>query len=408
MRIRNVLSIAAGLTSLYYLGAVGFLRRGLGRLRSASAGAQGGNRFSVLVAAHNEESSIGTCLDALLRQTLGADRYEIIVADDRSTDRTAAIAAEYASRHTHCRLISIERTAPGAGPKKHALREAMSAARHEIIVYTDADCRVPPTWLETIDRQFAPGVGLVQGVTRYERPPEMGLLFFGLQAVDFLSHGIVAAAAIGAGFPLNSNANNLAFRRDAFDSVNGYGAHARLVSGDDDLLVQRIWRSRRWKLRYMTDPGGAVLTEPTSTLRDVFEQRKRWGSKTVHYSAGQTLFLGGIFLFYLTLALCAIASVASRRARRLFAALVAAKMSGEYILMSPGMRLFNQSHLRAFILPASLLQLPTVIAAIFCGVFGSFEWKKTRYAREVKSKRQQNPTCERSRRETRSVPRSAQ
>ncbi len=382
---------AAGLLAAYYCAAVGFLRRGLMRL--GGAGAPGTYSFSVIIAAHNEEARIGECLSSVLQQTIATDRYEIIVADDRSTDQTASVVEAFASRHVNVRLIPIPETPSGIGPKKHALQTAIAAARNDIIVFTDADCRVLPTWLETIDCHIDERTGLVQGVTRYERPPGMGRLFFGLQALDFLSHGVVAAAAIGAGFPLNSNANNLAFRRTAFEDAGGYGEHSRLISGDDDLLVQRIWKSSRWRIRYMTDPAGAVVTEPTPTMRGVFEQRKRWASKTVHYNRGQTLFLSGIFLFYVMIALSGAAALISRRARRLFILLIAAKISGEYLLMSPGMRLFGQDRLKLFIMPASIIQLPVVIAAILRGIFGRFEWKTAFYAREVRVTKRSERFC---------------
>jgi len=51
--------------------------------------------------------------------------------------------------------------------------------------------------------------------------------------------------------------------------------------------------------------------------------------------------------------------------------------------MLPGTALYNQKQLRKYILPASLLQLPTVLAAVVLGVFGKFSWKGERFKREV-------------------------
>ena len=206
--------------------------------------------------------------------------------------------------HPNLSIITITQTPPGIALKKHAVAQGIAHARNEVIVFTDADCRVLPTWLLALSAHFEPDVGMVQGITNYAYVQGMNKVFFNLQATDFLSHGIVAAAAIGAHFPLNSNANNLAFRKAAFDSVGGYGLAGSVVSGDDDLLVQRISKSNAWKIRFMTDFQGAVETLPASTWKAVFEQRKRWGSKTVHYNIRQVFFLGGIFSFYCLLITC--------------------------------------------------------------------------------------------------------
>lgn len=172
---------------------------------------------------------------------------------------------------------------------------------------------MPTDWLATIDHYFSGTTGLVQGITTYARPDGMNRYFFGLQAMDFLSHGIVAAAAIGGGLPLNSNANNFAFRKNAFNDAGGYGSILqKAVSGDDDLLLQRIAWSGKWSVTFMADAAGAVTTQPVPTLRGVFEQRKRWGSKTINYAPRQAMFLSGVFLFYCCIAASWVAGFSNR------------------------------------------------------------------------------------------------
>lgn len=371
--------IAAGL-SLPYCAAVLFLARGLARIIPASRAGHGSN-FSVVIAAHNEEENISACLTSVLRQTIPASRFEVILVNDRSTDATAKRAEALAETHANLSVINIPSTPSGLSPKKHAVGQGVSAARNEIVVFTDADCTVPDTWLETIDRYFDEHTGLVQGITVYRKAPGMNELFFGLQAVDFLSHGVVAAAAIGAGLPLNSNANNFAFRKAAFQDVNGYGKLGAVISGDDDLLLQRIWRSGVWRIRYMPDASAKVFTLPTPTPGAVFEQRKRWGSKTVYYNPRQVSLLSAVFLFYVGISAFFIGGFVRPLCFALCAGMLFVKILGEATLMEPGTRMFGELPLRAFIMPASLVQLPMVIAAVAAGVFGRFSWKDRRFAR---------------------------
>jgi len=303
-------------------------------------------------------------------------RYEVIVVDDRSTDDTPQILRDAAATHKNLRVVTITETPPGTSPKKHAVTTAIAAAQNEIIVFTDADCVAPPTWLSCINDAFANNsTALVQGITTYSYPTGMNRLFWGLQSVDFLSHGIISAAAITAGLPINSNANNMAFRREAFNEVGGYGKENKVVLGDDDHLLQRVWAHGKG-IAFMTDPAGAVETAPTPTVAALFEQRRRWGSVTVHYKARQIALLSAVFAFYLTIAASAVAAIFfPTDYLPVFISLMLVKLTGELALMIPGTRIFRKKYLRKYILPASIIQLPMVLIAVVSGVFGRFEWK---------------------------------
>jgi hypothetical protein len=94
-------------------------------------------------------------------------------------------------------------------------------------------------------------------------------------------------------------------------------------------------------------------------------------------------FLSGIFLYYCGIAAALVAGIFERTYLILFAGMLAAKIAGEYLLMLPGTALYKQKPLRKYILPASFLQLPTVLAAVVLGVFGKFSWKGEKFKREV-------------------------
>jgi cellulose synthase/poly-beta-1,6-N-acetylglucosamine synthase-like glycosyltransferase len=374
--------VSAGIVlSILYLSTTLFLFLGLRSLRKCT---QPHNlKFSVVVAARNEERNIEACLASVLNQTVGLGRFEVICVNDRSTDRTAAIAQATAKTFSNLTVLSITETPQGMSPKKYAVSQGIKAAKHEIIVFSDADCRVPATWLETIDRYFGPDIGFVQGITSYEYIPQMNRMFFGLQALDFCSHAVVSAAAIGAGLPVNSNANNCAFRKKTFDDAAGYGADAAVVSGDDDILLQRIWGKTGWRITYMTDLAGAVTTFPTPTMSGLFEQRKRWGSKTVHYGGRQVAMLSSVFAFYCAIIVLFGIGIFMPKALEIAVLMMLAKMAGEAMLMVPGTRIMGQKSLRKYLVLGSLVQLPVVIAAIVLGVFGRFVWKDQTFARKA-------------------------
>ena len=108
-------------------------------------------RLSVIIPARNEEANIAACVRSLLAQgpALGND-LEIIVADDGSEDRTAAIARELAGEHPGVKLISVPPLPAGWLGKAHALHTAVEQARGEWLLFTDADTRHEPRTLTAV------------------------------------------------------------------------------------------------------------------------------------------------------------------------------------------------------------------------------------------------------------------
>ncbi len=112
---------------------------------------------SIIVPAHNEEQSIGRCLESLSRQTLCAG-CEVIVVDDGSTDRTAQIAREHGAT-----VIAHARRCGAAAARNTGAGQARGA----ILVFIDADCEASPQWLETMLAPFGdPGISAVYGAYR--------------------------------------------------------------------------------------------------------------------------------------------------------------------------------------------------------------------------------------------------
>jgi cellulose synthase/poly-beta-1,6-N-acetylglucosamine synthase-like glycosyltransferase len=110
------------------------------------SGKASGLRYSVIVPAYQAMSVIGSCVQALNRQTIPREQFEVIVVDDGSTDRTAAVAREAGADH----LLLCTHQGPAA-----ARNMGTEAARGEIVLFTDADCEPVPEWLEQMVAPFA-------------------------------------------------------------------------------------------------------------------------------------------------------------------------------------------------------------------------------------------------------------
>jgi cellulose synthase/poly-beta-1,6-N-acetylglucosamine synthase-like glycosyltransferase len=122
--------------------------------------------FSIIVAAHNEESHMAAKLEDCMALEYPADRVEILVASDGSTDRTEAIVEEFARRDSRIRLL---RSAGRAG-KSGVQNLAVEQARGDILLFTDAESRTRANLLQQIGEDFAdPGVGMVAPTVYFGR-----------------------------------------------------------------------------------------------------------------------------------------------------------------------------------------------------------------------------------------------
>jgi cellulose synthase/poly-beta-1,6-N-acetylglucosamine synthase-like glycosyltransferase len=125
---------------------------------------------SLIIAAHNEEASIGPKIDSLLRLDYPSEQLEIIVASDGSTDRTVEIVRRYAGHGV--RVLDL----PRAG-KAGALAAGVAEASRDILVFSDANSHFRTDALRALTAPFAdPGVGGVAGDQRYipSHVPEAG------------------------------------------------------------------------------------------------------------------------------------------------------------------------------------------------------------------------------------------
>ena len=333
---------------------------------------------SIIVPARDEEQNIGRCLTHLVIQTYPRERYEIIVVDDQSMDRTVQVVRSFMEKYDHIRLIQINTCPPGISPKKHAVKRGIQESTGDLLFSTDADCTMKPGWIEGVVRYFEPDVGMVAGLTTYDLSGVRYPFFQHLQALDFLSHSFCAAGAIGMGWPINANANNLAYRRCTFEEVGGFEGFEHMISGDDDLLLQRVARKTDWKIRFAVSEDTFIQTRPVQTLRDFVHQRMRWASKGLHYRGMLKVFLGGTFLFFLLLLITVPLSAMGLLDTPVPVFCWLGKMIVEGMIIVKGCRLFRRRDMLKYFLPTEIIHIPYILSAGIGGQFFKFEWKGRR------------------------------
>ncbi len=188
-------------------------------------------RISVIVCAHNEARYLPACLHSLLAQTRTPD--ELLVIDNASTDETRAVAEQI----PHVRVVDEPRKGLVV-----ARERGRRAATGDILVYLDADCRAPLTWLERVERHFVRDGTLValSGPYRYYDWDLWGRLLIRAYdvtlapATQLLVKHVLRLGTIFYG-------GNFAVRNDVLDRIGGFDTSIEF-HGEDTNLGRRLFK----------------------------------------------------------------------------------------------------------------------------------------------------------------------
>lgn len=330
-------------------------------------------KVTVIIAARNEEANIGRTLDCIVGQEFPRELLEVIVVDDHSTDETGNVVKSYADRGVH--LITLNEGNKLNSYKKFAINKAIHASTGEIIVTTDADCRMGPRWLMNVVQYMqSQQKVMVSSPVCYD---EEKSYFERLQTLEFLYLIGLGAAGIGNGNPTTCNGANLAYRKDLFFEMGGFNGIDQLASGDDELLLHKVAEKYADKIGFCKSKDAVVYTDAKENLKAFLNQRKRWASKSTKYKDKKVVVLGVcIWLFNLSLLVSVVLLLLGfTEARTLVIESLLMKMLVELAFLYP---------IVSFVERKSLLwNLPllTVIHSLYLvyigivGNIGKYDWK---------------------------------
>jgi len=333
---------------------------------------------SIIIAARNEESYIKHILRDLMDQNYPKNKLEIIIADDHSEDTTGQVVKTFSRKDPRIKYFRVTNIEKSLTTKKNAIFQGIQISRGEIILTTDADCRVLPTWVETMASYFTPNVGMVVGFSQLGCKGKKRSLFQKLQAIDFLSLMSAAQGALNINCPLAASGQNLAYRRSAFEEVGGFNKIGHRISGDDVLLLQLIKQHTPWKIRFAPSPKSYNSSEPEQSLRDLFNQRKRWASNgSYQIKLNKFFFLFVILTFVVNVSLLIslfAVLILSKSAVLIFISLIS-KLCAEGFLILKGCHVYRRFDLFMIFPLWFILQIPYVFLVGLFGTTGQFTWK---------------------------------
>jgi len=252
---------------------------------------------SVVICARDEAANLVKNLPGVLVQKYRTT-HEIIVVEDNSFDESKYILEDYRKRFKHLQIVELKQEAKFIPGKKYPLSVGIKTAKYEVLLLTDADC-VPASefWIEKMQEGYRDDIEIVLGYGAYHK--KKGVLNKLIRwetfhtAMQYLSYAKAGLAYMGVG-------RNLSYKKSVFFRHKGFSSHNQLVSGDDDLFVNKAATKKNTAI--VIDKDAFTLSEPVETFSEWMRQKKRHYTTGRYYKAYQKILLGlyslSQFLFY--------------------------------------------------------------------------------------------------------------
>jgi cellulose synthase/poly-beta-1,6-N-acetylglucosamine synthase-like glycosyltransferase len=218
-------------------------------------------RVSIVVPAYNAQKVICACLESLLNLNFPAAEREILVVDNRSTDRTKEIIRSYPVRY-------LFESARGVANARNC---GLRAAAGEIVAFTDADCIVAPDWLGHLCHPFDdPKTVACAGKVKPLKPRTVVEHYIVYRRILDQEKMLEANRPYSPPFAITANA---AFRRSVLQQIGGFDPEIKLAGEDADLCWRLQWSGN--KIAYV--PNAIVYHKHRTTVRALFRQCFMYG-----------------------------------------------------------------------------------------------------------------------------------
>ncbi len=403
------LCIPALFLLILYVFLIGYYHKGFRQLKSYNKTTHlNKTKVTIVIPARNEENNIEHCLNAIVAQTYPKHLLQVIVMDDFSEDGTGLIVEKFrlagtpteATTESPTKAIGLQvellqlqnfiQEKDTTSHKKKGIEIAISKATGELIVCTDADCIAGENWISTIvsfyektNAQFiAAPVKLVNSISiqKIGGPTPLsfgeGLGVRPFQTIDFTTLQGITAASVFKKFHTMCNGANLAYTKKAFTAVNGFKGIDSLPTGDDMLLMHKIYKLYPNDVHYLKSKNAVVATETVGTWKAFFNQRIRWASKASYYEDKKIFYTLLIVYFLNVFTLAMFVSLFFAPYLLVwFLIFLIVKSSIEYWFLQPVFKFFNQQHLRKWFFVCIPFHITYTVIAGWLGKYGKYEWK---------------------------------
>lgn len=242
--------------------------------------------ITVIISARNESDNLYENLPYILEQDY--PNFEVIVVNHQSIDDSTTILNAYEQRYFNLRTIEVEKNRHLKPGKKLPLTLGIKGAKHEYLVFTDADCKPNSNqWLKSVATNFNIEKKIVLGYGPYIKRNTFlnKIIRFDTAwiAMNYFSMALNKIPYMGVG-------RNLAYTKEVFNSVNGFKSHYALASGDDDLFIQES--ATKNNLEINLNPDSFCFSEGSETWKKWYLQKSRHFTTSDKYNVFKKTMLG--------------------------------------------------------------------------------------------------------------------
>ncbi len=247
---------------------------------------------SVIICAKNEAENIKAFLPSVIDQAY--QNFQIVLINDASSDETLKIIETFAEAHQNIKIVNVEPVETFWGNKKYPLTLGIKAATHNVLLFTDADCKpVSKYWIKEMVSNFNSETSIVLGYGGYSKIKNS--LLNKLIRFETLTAAISYFSMAKLGMPYMGVGRNLAYTKAQFFKTNGFMSHMHVNSGDDDLFVNEAATNSNTRI-CITEESFTTSIAKTS-FKSWFTQKRRHVSTAKHYKLNHKIILG---LYYVS------------------------------------------------------------------------------------------------------------
>lgn len=244
--------------------------------------------ISIIVVLRNEEQQIPLLISSLKSLDYSEQLLEIIIVDDHSTDNSFEQLQTLTKANSQFTILQCPSEIAG---KKQVLAWAITHTHNNYMLFTDADCELPSTWvLAYVEQIFQhKSSHFFFGLVNHSKEKNFLQQWFSL---DFLSIVAMQGGLAKVQKAFSCNAANMCISREF--ALNQYETNSIYASGDDVFLLHKAKRIDNKAVVFVQSTNAMVTTTAPQTIKQFINQRVRWASKTSGYTDYWTLFVAGI------------------------------------------------------------------------------------------------------------------
>lgn len=333
--------------------------------------------FSVIIPFRNEKENLSILLKSITELNYPKNLVEFIFVDDASTDASVAVIEKVLDaisqkneiNRTDMKVIKNKRTSNS--PKKDAITTAVSLAKNNWIVTTDADCIVPENWLKTLDNYITQEQPkMVVAPVNYLAEKNSLEQF---QLLDFMSLQGTTIGGFGLGIPFLCNGANLAYKKEVFLQLNGFDGNNNIASGDDIFLFEKFLKTDKNAVQFLKSKDAIVHTFPVKNWKNLINQRVRWAAKTSNLKLVIAKLIGFLVLLVNLSIVCCVFLVDNIF---IILATLLCKLLTDLVLFIPALNFYNHKKtLYKWYLFSAIFYPFFSVFIVIKSVFTTYNWK---------------------------------